>query len=67
MPTWTWSRARSSAKTTPQCRFVAGLGVDWAVTPSIFLRAEWEYIAFATINGINATTNTGLVGAGVRF
>ena len=23
--------------------FVAGLGVDWAVTPSIFLRAEWEY------------------------
>jgi outer membrane immunogenic protein len=47
--------------------FVAGLGVDWAVTPSIFLRAEWEYIAFATINGINASTNTGLVGAGVRF
>ncbi len=47
--------------------FVAGLGVDWAVTPSIFLRAEWEYIGFATINGITASTNTGLVGAGVRF
>jgi outer membrane immunogenic protein len=47
--------------------FVAGLGVDWAVTPSIFLRAEWEYIGFAKINGINATTNTGLVGGGVRF
>lgn len=47
--------------------FVAGLGVDWAVTPSIFLRAEWEYIGFATINGIKANTNTGLVGAGLRF
>jgi outer membrane immunogenic protein len=47
--------------------FVAGLGVDWAVTPSIFLRAEWEYIGFATINGISASTNTGLVGGGVRF
>jgi len=47
--------------------FVAGLGVDWAVTPSIFLRAEWEYIGFATINGITPHTNTGLVGGGVRF
>jgi outer membrane immunogenic protein len=47
--------------------FVAGLGMDWAVTPSIFLRAEWEYISFSTINGIHASTNTGQIGGGVRF
>jgi opacity protein-like surface antigen len=47
--------------------FVTGLGVDWAVTPGIFLRAEWEYIAFAAVNGTRAQTNTGLIGGGVRF
>jgi outer membrane immunogenic protein len=47
--------------------FVAGLGVDWAVTPRMFLRAEWEYIAFASINRVTASTNTGLIGVGVRF
>jgi opacity protein-like surface antigen len=47
--------------------FVTGLGVDWAITPGIFLRAEWEYIGFSTINGTHAQTNTGLIGGGVRF
>jgi opacity protein-like surface antigen len=47
--------------------FVAGLGMDVAVLPSVFLRAEWEYVAFSPVNGIRATLNTGRVGAGVRF
>lgn len=47
--------------------FVAGLGIDWAITRSVFLRAEWEYIAFATVNATTATTNTGQLGIGVRF
>jgi opacity protein-like surface antigen len=45
----------------------AGLGVDWAVTPGVFVRAEWEYIAFATLNGRNSQTNTGYLGIGARF
>ena len=45
----------------------AGLGVDWAVTPAVFLRAEWEYIAYDTVGGSRPNTNTGQVGAGVRF
>jgi opacity protein-like surface antigen len=45
----------------------AGLGVDWAVTPSLFLRAEWEYVAFAPINGARPNINTGQLGVGVRF
>jgi opacity protein-like surface antigen len=47
--------------------FVAGLGVDVAVLPNVFLRAEWEYVAFAPVDGIRATLNTGRVGAGLRF
>jgi opacity protein-like surface antigen len=47
--------------------FVIGGGVDVAILPNVFLRAEYEYIAFAPINGIRSTLNTGRVGAGVRF
>jgi opacity protein-like surface antigen len=47
--------------------FVAGGGVDVAILPTVFLRAEYEYVAFAPINGIRSTLNTGRVGAGVRF
>jgi outer membrane immunogenic protein len=47
--------------------FVAGLGLDVAVLPNVFVRAEWEYIAFAPVNGIRSQLNTGRVGAGVRF
>jgi opacity protein-like surface antigen len=31
--------------------FLTGLGVDWLITPGVFVRAEWEYITFATLNG----------------
>ncbi|HEX3441463.1 MAG TPA: outer membrane beta-barrel protein [Pseudolabrys sp.] len=47
--------------------FVGGLGMDVAVLPNVFVRAEWEYVAFSPVNGIRANLNTGRVGAGVRF
>jgi opacity protein-like surface antigen len=47
--------------------FVAGLGMDVALLPNVFLRGEWEYVAFATFGGIRANTNTGRVGLGVKF
>ena len=28
----------------------AGLGVDWAITRAVFLRAEWEFVGFAPVN-----------------
>jgi opacity protein-like surface antigen len=46
---------------------VAGAGVDWAVTPGLFLRAEWEFIAFASVNGARNNINTASVGLGLRF
>ena len=47
--------------------FVVGLGLDVAVLPNVFLRAEWEYVDFAPISGARATLNTGRVGIGVKF
>jgi opacity protein-like surface antigen len=41
--------------------------MDWAVTPGMFVRAEWEYVAFAPVNGTRVNLNTGQVGVGARF
>ena len=46
---------------------LAGLGLDVAIVPNMFLRAEWEYIAFAPVGGIRTNINTGRVGIGVKF
>ncbi len=47
--------------------FVAGLGMDVALLPNVFLRGEWEFVAFAPVSGIRANINTGRVGIGVKF
>ena len=47
--------------------FVAGLGMDVAITPNVFLRGEWEYIAFSKVGGIRSGLNTARVGVGFRF
>jgi opacity protein-like surface antigen len=47
--------------------FVAGLGMDVALAPNIFLRGEWEFINFASIGGIRSNMNSGRVGIGVKF
>jgi opacity protein-like surface antigen len=46
---------------------VVGAGLDVAVLPNVFLRAEWEYIIWAPVNSIKSTLNTGRVGVAVRF
>lgn len=47
--------------------FVTGLGMDVALMPNVFLRGEWEYIAFTELSGIRSTLNTGRVGIAVKF
>jgi outer membrane immunogenic protein len=44
-----------------------GLGIDVALTPNMFLRGEWEFVAFAKVANMRATTNTARVGLGMRF
>jgi opacity protein-like surface antigen len=45
----------------------AGLGLDWAITPGVFLRGEWQYVAFGPVGGIRVKLNTGQIGIGARF
>ena len=47
--------------------FVYGLGIDVAITPNVFLRGEWEYVAFNKVADIRSTLSTARVGLGVRF
>ncbi len=46
---------------------VGGLGIDVALLPNVFLRAEWEYAYFTPVGHTASGVNTGRVGLGVRF
>ena len=45
----------------------AGLGIDVGLTSNIFLRGEWEYMAYAPLSGIRYTANAFRGGLGVKF
>ncbi len=45
----------------------AGLGVDVAITSNVFLRGEYEYVAFAKTGSILTSLNTVRAGLGVKF
>lgn len=45
----------------------AGLGVDISVTANVFLRGEYEYVAFKKLGGILPGLNTVRAGLGVKF
>lgn len=47
--------------------FAAGLGLDLAILPNVFLRAEYEYVLFTQVGGVRASTNTARAGVGIRF
>lgn len=47
--------------------FDVGLGLDVAVLPNVFVRGEYEYIAFAPLSGIRTSLQTLRAGIGVRF
>lgn len=47
--------------------FTVGGGVDVALTPNIFLRAEFEFDQFNPPPGYYASVTTGRVGAGFKF
>jgi outer membrane immunogenic protein len=45
----------------------AGGGLDVMLMPNFFVRAEYEYVSFVKLQGIEAKINTARVGAGVKF
>jgi opacity protein-like surface antigen len=47
--------------------WTAGLGFEYMVWSNIFLRAEWEYIGFASIQNTTVTENSVRAGLGYKF
>jgi outer membrane immunogenic protein len=47
--------------------YSVGAGLDWAVTPNILLRAEFDFDQFVPINNISLAVVSGRVGAGWKF
>jgi opacity protein-like surface antigen len=47
--------------------FATGLGMDVQLTPNLFLRGEWEYVAFTKVGGILTSINAARAGLGARF
>jgi outer membrane immunogenic protein len=47
--------------------FNVGLGVDVALTPNVFLRAEYEYVQFAPVANLIVDVNSVRGGAGFKF
>jgi len=47
--------------------YSGGLGLDWALTQNIFLRAEYEYIQFTGLGGLDFYLNNVRVGGGFKF
>jgi outer membrane immunogenic protein len=47
--------------------YTGGLGIDIALMPNLFVRAEWEYIQFAPVMDVNIYVNTVRAGAGLKF
>jgi outer membrane immunogenic protein len=45
----------------------AGLGIDIALLPNVFVRAEWEYVQFAPVEHMHIQINTVRTALGLRF
>ncbi len=45
----------------------AGLGVDIALLPNVFLRGEWEFVQFAPVQGDRIHINTVRTALGLKF
>ncbi len=60
-----------SEANTKQGAFIFGWalggGIDAMILPNVFLRGEYEFVAFSPIFGIKASINTARVGLGVKF
>ena len=60
-------REQCRAKQRAALRFLGGRRLDWALTPNVFLRGEFEFIQFAPFANINVPIVNGRVGAGFKF
>ena len=47
--------------------YSGGAGLEWALTPNIFARADYEYIQWSSISQIHSHLNIAHLGLGLRF
>ena len=47
--------------------YSVGAGLDWALTPNIFVRGEFDFDQFAPISNISMSLVSGRVGAGFKL
>jgi outer membrane immunogenic protein len=47
--------------------FAGGLGIDIALLPNVFVRAEWEYVQLVPVEDFKIHLGSGRVGVGIKF
>ena len=47
--------------------YTGGLGLDVALLPNVFVRAEWEYVQLFPVQDFKIHIGTGRVGVGIKF
>jgi len=47
--------------------YTGGLGIDIALLPNVFVRAEWEYVQFFPVQDFKIHLNTARIGVGIKF
>jgi opacity protein-like surface antigen len=47
--------------------YAGGLGIDVALLPNVFVRAEWEYVQLFPVEDFKINLNSGRVGVGIKF
>ncbi|MGU3662430.1 outer membrane protein, partial [Methylobacterium fujisawaense] len=57
----------ANAKTKTIGGVALGFGLEYAVTPNILLRGEYQYVLFQSFNGHRAELNTIRGGAALKF
>jgi outer membrane immunogenic protein len=58
---------QSDAKTTYMFGWTAGLGLDMCLMANLFVRAEWEWVQFAPVQGVNMHINTVRTAVAFKF
>jgi outer membrane immunogenic protein len=67
IPFNTLDTASDSKSNAIAAGFTTGLGMDVSLLPNVFMRGEWEFVAFTPVGGIRTNINTARVGVGARF
>lgn len=68
LPPYVFSQSQTDTKNNQFAYgWSVGGGIDWALTPNIFLRGEAEYISFPYFFGTSMSIATARAGGGVKF